>query len=104
MWKNENNFKLKEDGQFYKMCLTCMDSDKRRKEQRRDELREQRIKDYLIEQVSTGKCCGCGGKYTSMSSKMAHERTTEHLEWMNSTRTEISELLSLFRQRRRENA
>ena len=86
------------------MCLKCTDSDKRRKEQRRDELREQRIKDYLIEQVSTGKCCGCGGKYTSISSKMAHERTTKHLEWMNSTHTEISELLSLFRQWRRENA
>ena len=81
-----------------------MDYDKRRKEQKRGELREQRIKDYLIEQVSTGKCCGCGGKYTSISRKMAHERTTKHLEWMNSTRTEIFELLSLFRQRRREHA
>ena len=91
--KLEDSFKQNTDGQLFKTCITCMESEKQYRERNKDKLhnyyntvKEKKIaqtkewREVNKERLSESIMCGCGGKF-KYCDKSKHVKGKKHIAW-----------------------
>ena len=95
--KLEDSFKQNTDGQLFKTCITCMESEQQYRERNKDTFQAASANYYIInkekkiaqskewrelnkERLSESIMCGCGGKF-KYCDKSKHVKGKKHIAW-----------------------
>ena len=95
--KLEDRFKRNTDGQLFKTCINCMESEKQYRERNKDKLQAASANYYITnkekkiaqkqewreqnkERLNEQMTCGCGGKF-KYRNKAEHTRGKKHIAW-----------------------